>query len=358
MRVLHCIWRMNVGGAERQLILLSEELLRRGMEVHVVTAFPGDNDAPLAATGATLHRLDPAGRYDPTLPLRLAGLVRRLRPDVMHTWLTQMDILGGTAASIGGIPWALSERSSRAAYPPGLLNRTRSLIGARADAVIANSPGGREYWKERIAPERITVIPNIVPRAAIQAAPLAVSGAGDGDEVVLYVGRFSAEKNLDRLVDALALVIAQRPAVRAVFCGDGPLRPAIEAQARARGIGGRALFAGRVDDVWSWMKRASALVAVSIFEGDPNAVLEAMAARTPLVLSDIAAHRALVDESSARLVEGESVQSIAAGILGALTDREDAAARASRAAARIGERAAAQIAARYEEVYRNMTRSA
>src|SRR5213592_93434 len=126
MRVLHCIWRMSVGGAERQLIQLTAGLIGKGVDVHVVTVYPGSCDEQLAATGATMHRLRPLGRYDVTLIPRVMGLIRSLKPHVVATWLMQMDIVGGMAAKLSRVPWIICERSVAGSYPPGLIHDLRA----------------------------------------------------------------------------------------------------------------------------------------------------------------------------------------------------------------------------------------
>jgi glycosyltransferase involved in cell wall biosynthesis len=243
------------------------------------------------------------------------------------------------------------------AYPPTIVHRLRSAIGARADLIVPNSVGGAEYWRGITRdPRRIRVIPNVVPQTEIDAAPHLTSeetGFDATDEVVLYVGRFSAEKNLETLLDAVSQVVESRKSAF-VFCGDGPLRAQIEGKALELGIADRTRFPGNVANVWSWMKRADAMVAVSLFEGNPNAVLEAIAAGTPLVVSDIPAHRALLNDDSAWFIDPASASSIAAGLVAALSDRSEARARAARARAVVASRSADEIAARYEEVYREL----
>jgi len=348
MRVLLCIWRMHVGGTEGQLVLLASGLVRRGIDVHVATALPGDYDT---AIGSQIHRITPWLKYDPSPLLRLMALFRRLRPDVVHTFLTQMDIFGGMAATVLRIPWVLSERSTASAYPPTVRHRLRAIVGRRADAIVPNSPGGAEYWRGTAPGVRIQVIPNIIPQAEIEAAtPIIDPTLGD---VILYVGRFSAEKNLFTLLEALVPVLKHGNAT-AIFCGEGLLRPAVEAKAHSLGIAARTRFLGNVTNVWSWMKRACVVVSVSTFEGNPNVVLEAAAADVPLIVSDIPGHRSLLADDAAWFVDGASAQSIAGGILAALASRGEATARAARARALIGSRSEEEIASRYEQVYRDV----
>ena len=349
MRVLQCIWRLSIGGTEGQLTRLASGLSRRGIDVHVVTALPGDLDSAVACP---MHRIAPLFKYDPSAFLQLATLSRRLRPDVIHTFLTQMDIVGGAAATILRIPWVLSERSNVNAYPPALRHRMRAMIGKQADAIVANSPAGADYWR-RVAPgvARIRVIPNAIPHTEIDAAaPLADPPPG---ELILYAGRLSPEKNLKPLLAALAPILRERNAT-AAFCGDGMLRKELEQKTRDLGIEGRTRFAGNVPNVWSWMKSASAIVAVSTFEGNPNAVLEAAAAGVPLILSDIPAHRAVFGDDAARFVDGSMPESITIGILDVLENRQEALARARRAREAIGSRTEDEILSQYEQVYREV----
>ncbi len=332
-------------------MLLSAAMLRAGMDVHMVTVHDGALDGPLAATGTQMHRVGSGLKRDPRVIPRLARLIRRVRPDVVNTWLPYMDIAAGAALRMARAPWVASERSVAEAYPPRFLYSARVALVRGANGIVANSEGGRDYWRPFIDERRLHVIPNIVPRDEIAAVPPAACAAiPDGAPVVLFVGRFSAEKNIERLLDALGTVMRQRP-VWAVLCGDGPLKSAAEARARDLGIGDRVVFAGAVDNVWSWMKRATVLVAVSVFEGNPNAVLEAIAAGTPLVISGIGAHRAMLDETQAWFVDPASVESIAHGVLAAIDSPSESRSKTVRAEDAIASRSADEIARRYEEIY-------
>ncbi|MBK8006874.1 MAG: glycosyltransferase [Gemmatimonadetes bacterium] len=243
MRLLHCIPTLGLGGAERQVACLTEAFTRAGHEAHLALLRPaGAYEARLRAAGVTLHVLRYASHHDPRIYAQLATLARRLQPAVVQTWLPLMDIAGGLAALRAGVPWVLSERNSAPGYPPTLKNRARRWLGRRADAVVANSTAGLDYWRATGSePRALRLIPNAIPRDEIDAAPaveLAAAGVpADPGRSWSTWGDLEESKNLAQLVEALALP-ALRGQVTAVCCGAGPAREAIEALARARGVAG------------------------------------------------------------------------------------------------------------------------
>ncbi len=282
--------------------------------------------------------------------------MRRLRPDVVQTWLAHMDIVGGAAARLLRVPWVMAERSAALSYPPTLLYRVRVAAGRRADRIVANSPGGAEYWRANgVDPARIDIVSNFVSSTDIASAdPLGDARLAGEDELVLHVGRLSPEKNLWTLLNALPEVFSARPRAKLVLCGDGPLGERLAAQVSAAGLDGRVVLAGFVPNVGSWLKRASAVVSVSPCEGHPNAVLEAMAAGVPVVVSDIPAHRSMLDPASAWFVPANDSRAIASGIVGTLEDRPAALLRAARARQGVASLSLEATATRYEDVYRRV----
>ena len=351
MRILHCILSMHGGGAERQLRDLAPALASRGHDVHVAVVFPGVHSAGLTPK-CTVHEIGARGSRDPRIVSRVFNCIRRLRPDLVQTWLTHMDIVAGGSATLLRIPWVLSERSAALSYPPTLLNRLRVLAGRRASLVIANSPGGADYWRS-CGVNRIDVIPNFVTPSELHTDEVVDDPriAAD-DEVILSIGRLNPEKNPVTVVQAFRTVQAIHPKSKLVFCGEGPLRAAIEAEAAAAGLRDRVVFAGFVN-VAAWLKRASAVVSVSSCEGHPNAVLEAMVARVPLVLSDIPSHRNVAGDS-AWFVPVEDAEAIGRELAAVLSNPAEAARRAERGRESVESLSLETVALRYEEAYRNL----
>src|SRR5262249_32837198 len=158
---------------------------------------------------------------------RAIGMLRRLRPDLVHTWLVHMDIVGGVASRLLRLPWVMSERSAALGYPPVRINRVRIAAARHSDRIIANSEGGAEYWKDNgVSAERIEIVPNFVPLAEIEATtPLDDARIAPQDELLVHVGRLSPEKNPHLLIDALGPLFRAHPRARFAFCGDGALLP-------------------------------------------------------------------------------------------------------------------------------------
>ena len=354
MRIMYCIPTLEHGGAERQLSYLAVELARMGHDIHVAFLRDGANLDRVRAGGAASHRLPTAGNHDPKIFLNLLRLIRQIKPDIIQTSLPQMDILGGGAALASRVPWVLKESSSASAYPAHWKTRLRAAMAGRADAIVSNSHAGDAYWRAKGAVCPRYVIPNGIPldeiAEALPAAGTPVPAFDPDEKLVLYAGRMDAGKNVENLVVALSRIAADVPC-NALLCGDGPLRPMLEELVAELGLQRRIVFNGNVANLWSLMKRADAFAFPSRFEGRPNVVLEAMACGCPLVVSDIPAHREILDDGSACFAHPDDPVEIAEALKTTLLSGSAARARADVAQARVAEWTIRGMAARYEHLY-------
>jgi glycosyltransferase involved in cell wall biosynthesis len=357
MRLLHCIPTLGSGGAERQLTYLARSLGERGVEIHIALLRGGANLERARASGATIHFLVHRSHHDPALLLRLLRLIDEVKPDVVQTWLPQMDVLGGLAGLWRGIPLVVSERSSTQAYPRTWKNMLRRAIGRRGRMVVANSQAGANYWSQLSSAPTVSVVHNIVPVHEIDAVQPDFSQFPADAEMILYVGRYSYEKNLPTLVDALCRVLARRPRALVLMHGEGREREAVTMRVKAAGMADRIRVGAFIQCPWALMKSGAAFVSVSDFEGNPNTVLEAAACRCPLILSDISAHREQFDERSALFVPPRSAQAIADAVEATLADPAAAERRADAARAVVAACSNVLVADRYLELYRRIVQS-
>lgn len=358
MRILYCIPDLSHGGAERQLSYLAPEMARMGHEVHVASRRGGPNLEGLESAGVTWHQLGRSNGRDPLSLFKLIKLIRRLRPDIVQTILAPMDMLGGAAALLTRTTWVMKESSSAPLYATAWKYWFRLAFGRLADAVVANSAGGYDYWRAARRSLPLHIIPNALPVDEVGAAsPTRASGVAfsPAEKVVLYAGRIDAGKNVETLINALALVADETP-FTAVVCGDGPRRTRVERLARERGIARRVVFTGYVNHLWELMQRADALVSLSRYEGCPNVLLEAMACGCPLVVSEIPAHRELLDERSALFTSPDDPKEAADAIKATLLDGDAARARAHAARARLDGKSVGAAARLYEQLYTKLLR--
>lgn len=333
MRILHIIPRLSGGGAERQLSYLAPELARLGHEVHI--AYSWDASHKLQMPLVKLHRLKSISNYDPYLFWQVNRLIQRLKPDIVQTWIMQMDILGGIAARIFGIPWILREASSTMGYQNTWKQRLRIWISKSASAIVSNSKGGDEYWKIQLPDSSRYVIPNGLPLQEINRVKPSLPPCLMETELplILYVGRLSADssanKNLKVFIEALAKIKHQQN-IAGILCGEGPQKSELKELSHNLGLDENVYFTDHLSAilVWALMKKAAVFVSLSAYEGCPNTVLEAMVCGCPMVLSDIPAHREIIDESCSLFVDPNNIQQTADTIIETLNNTDAAKARA------------------------------
>jgi glycosyltransferase involved in cell wall biosynthesis len=355
MRILNLIPTLSGGGAERQLTNLSLELVKLGHDVHIAYYNEGPERPDL--TGVVLHRIKCRSYYDPSIFRQLLALTRRLKPALLHTWIMQMDILGGAVASITGTPWLFREPSGALAYGRDWKGRLRVAICRRATAVVSNSLEGDEYWAPFMESFRRHIIGNALnlddiargtPAPWAERLPI-------GTPIVLCAGRLTESKNLPNLLRALSLLSGKSPFF-AIICGEGPQYAELLALRDRLGLAEKVQFTGYspTSGLWSLMKRASMFVSLSAFEGCPNTVMEAAACGCPLVLSSIPAHKRLLGPSEAVFVDSSDYEQTAAAINSIIGAGPEAHRRARIVQSRSLDWSIARIAPRWVEVYESV----
>jgi glycosyltransferase involved in cell wall biosynthesis len=262
-----------------------------------------------------------------------------------------MDVVAGLLARRGRLRWVVREPASEEHYL-GWKGRLRAMLARRASAIVANSNAGASYWRRRCPEVPLRVVHNGIPMQEIEACAPRPWVAADGTqpEFLLFAGRLEPQKNLETLLRALATAARNAP-VHAVWCGAGSLRADLEALAARLGLADRVAFLGPqpAEVVWGLMKSAVAFTFVSWYEGLPNVVMEAVACRCPLLLSDIPAHRDAVGD--AQFVDPGDAAQIAAAIGRVMSDPQRYRLLAQRAAAHATQWSIGRMADAYEDVY-------
>ena len=357
--ILHLIPNLSGGGAEQQLSYLASELVKMGRQVRV--AYLRRGPANQEFTNVMLHRIKARSNYDPYILWQLIRLIRQIKPDIVHTWILQMDIIGGIAANITRTPWVLREPSCQMGYNGTWKYKLREKVVGLSTAIVSNSSGGDSYWRSHHPNKRRYIIPNGLPLEMINGIMPQTSdheSLSSINKVLLYAGRLDPGKNIDKLIEATHRVLKLYP-IKLIICGDGPIRESLERKVGQLGLNAMVQFADFVDShkLWAWMKGTDAFCSMSDYEGLPNSVIEAMACGCPLIVSDIPAHREFLTEQCALLVNQKDPEEISNAIQLSLSDPAAAKKRAEIAKAITQKWSISSLAEQYEKVYQEILKN-
>ena len=371
---------LRPGGSERQIVELAQRLPRDRFMVGII-AF-GNRSALYQDAVRGADRLAVLGRAhregpEPTPPAVFAARSARLfarylrairagHYDIVDARLFHGYVLAGLTKPLSGAPILVTGRRSLGEFKDrfGPLERGLDRLSrGQADVVVANSAAvaADTLAREGLAPARLRVIRNGISRAeplaaAERTAIRAGWGAGPDEIVAGAVANYRTVKGLDQLVRVVAGLRAELPALRLVLIGDGPLGPALEAQAASLGAGSIVRVNGPEPDARRLVEAFDLVVSASAAEGLPNALLEAAAAGRPIAATAAGGTVEIVEDGRTGLLVplgDEAALAAAVRRLAAepeLRARLGAAAQAHVAATFGMDRMVAEYAALYEEL--------
>lgn len=326
------ITELDIGGAERTFVELAVRLRERGWPVGVVCLQPPGSLAQYLADHAIAVESLNIRRGWNVLPglRKWIRLLRRDRPQLLQTFLFHANILGRLAGRLARTPVIVggvrvAERRSK----------TRLLID-RATCGLTNcqvcvSSAVRDFMIQsaKLPADRLVVIPNGVQVERFdnaQPVDLSSLAAGGNCAVLVCIGRLDRQKGLDDLLDALEMLAARQPLadqLRVVLLGDGPLKGHLQVRIARAKLEQIVHLAGWQSNPQDWLAACDGLVLPSRWEGMPNVVLEAMAARKPVIATAVEGTAELVrqGETGWLSVPGNP-ESLAADIATFLSHRE------------------------------------
>lgn len=266
VRVVHLVCSTGFAGVENYIVNVASGLARDGVDVTVIGGSSAQMQRALAATDVDwLPGDDMRGA--------LASLRRTAAPDILHTHMSQADLVGWLHRRWRG-------RKSRQVS-------TRHFAGMRGTGTLARAafrPVGRslaaqiaisQFVAENVEP------PTEVVYSGVESAHAAMSR----EPFVLAAQRLEPEKCTADVIEAWARSRGADEGWTLRIAGDGSERGQLEQLARARGVTGSVEFLGHRSDVSELLARAGLVVAPTPREGLGILVLEAMAQGTPVVAS-------------------------------------------------------------------------
>ena len=329
-RVLRVIARLNIGGPARHAVVLNAGLEREGWRTLLAFGSVDESEASFEDLAETKHlrtlKIQQMGRRikpwdDLSAFLRLYGLMRRERPDVLHTHTAKAGALGRSAALLYNLTQRRHHRCLVVHTFHGhvfagyfgtvgsrLVRWTEQALSLVTDRVVAISPRQRDDLVDQFkiaSPKKVHVVPlgleldgfsTLKRDSAVNAAAKERFGFALEDIVLGFVGRFARIKNLEMLISAFQRLSRDYPEVRLMLVGDGELRQSLDSLVDSLGLRRRVLFTGWQRDLLTVYAAMDAVVMSSLNEGTPVAIVEAMAAALPVVATNVGGVADLIDD--------------------------------------------------------------
>lgn len=356
--IIHVITGLNTGGAEMMLFKVLERLDRQRFSPHVISLTSLGELAPrIAALGIPVEAVG----MKPGIPnlldfFRLVQILKRLNPDVVHTWMYHADFLGGLAARLAGVSaigWCI--RNSNLDKDKTRFS-TRAVVGLCASIskwvpsrILSCSEKARQVHVAcGYAAEKMVVVPNGFDLTRFKSdndARLQIRaelGITDQTPLVGLIGRFDPQKNHAGFFEAAGVLHRHMPQVHFVLAGQGIDRDnaaLMQAMTQA-GVLANTHLLGLRSDTPELMAALDVLASSSYGEAFPNVLGEAMACGVPCVVTDVGDSAYIVGDTGQVVASGDTT-SLAAAL-------EELLALPLSEKTVLGERARTRVAAHFE----------
>ena len=356
-----------MGGPALHVAYLTAGLAKRGYETTLVAGSlaPGEDSMAFVADelGVDVVRIDELHREisparDVVAALRLARLIRKVRPHILHTHTAKAGAVGRAAALLAGnarppvVVHTFHGHVLRGYFDPLRTRAFRQLertLARSTTALVAVSPQVRDDLVELdVAPAtRFAVVrlgieldQRVSPGSNDRGETRRVLGIGERPFTVGWIGRMTGIKRTDDVLLAFKSLRERGIDARLCLVGDGPDRDQVERRAHELGVMRETLFLGYQEQVASFFAAFDVFILPSANEGTPVTAIEALAAGKPVVATRVGGIPDVVRD-------GEDGFLVAPGDVEALADRLAQLATDDALRERMGEGARARVRERY-----------
>lgn len=331
VRILRIIARMNVGGPAWQVSVLARGLTHGRFETRLISGDVGTGEADfikLREPDLPVIRIPALGRSvrlgdDIRALLAIRRVIREYQPDIVHTHTAKAGLLGRLAAASCRVPIRVHTFHGHVLYGyfSGAVIRgvrvVERLLARGTTSLVA--VGGRvrdELLEAGIgrASQYVVIPPGVTPnKTPDRSSARTELGLPLDNPVILFVGRLTAIKRPDRLIEATTLVLKNKPEVVLAIAGEGDLLE--ETRRLAEPLGSSVRFLGWHQDVTLLYAAADCAVLTSDNEGMPVTLIEAAFAGVPAVTTDVGSAAEVVLNGVTGFVVEPDANAVANGLI-------------------------------------------
>jgi glycosyltransferase involved in cell wall biosynthesis len=338
MKLLFVVENSCYGGGEKTFSLLIRGLPKEKFGIYCA-APPSGRFHEEVKDHCRFLPLDLSCRLNFKNIWRLKKMIMDYGIDVAHSQGARADFFCAMAAAKAGVKAVSTVARPLEGFDAGPVRKRvnlflNSVAVRRTEAALTVSAALGEKLRGRY--RAVSLIPNPVDLAEFDpanfnAAPVIERYGLRGRFVLGSLGRLERQKGHTHLLAALEILIAKEPALKekitCLLAGSGSLEGRLKAQAAEAGLSGNVMFCGEISDVRDFLAASDIFVMPSLAEGQPLALLEAMAMGKPVVASDIdGINETAVSGSEALLVPPADPSTLAEAILKLVRDMPTALA--------------------------------
>lgn len=301
MKIVTIAYLHGAGGAERQIIMLSNEMAMRRHEVHMIVLNEFNSHYPISEN-VKIYNLTEKEKGKLGILKRFIAFkktIEKIKPDVTINYNLQgayFSLIVGKG-KCGKILYSERGDPYDSEYS-GLLGKVRDYTCRHVDAMVFQSEGAKEFFtigkrqKTIVIHNSVTVPQNKYPIAEKR------------DNRIVTVGRLHPQKNPHLLLDAFTMIAPKYPSIRLDFYGDGEMHDELQDKINHLGLEHRVTLHPSTKDIFDCIRTAQLFVLSSDYEGMPNALMEAMALGLPCISTDCrpGGARTLIDNGQNGLI--------------------------------------------------------
>lgn len=330
IKVMHVLLSLEYGGAEKVAVNLINGLQGDGFIFSVCAL---DRIGPISKelnNGIQVECVSRKAGIDLLLPFKLAKVMKRLSPDIVHMHNSTPLLYGTIAARLTGIDniivtqhGSITKESKKARF---VINRVSKWVAR----TVPVSEDIEEHLKKtyKISSKNLKTIKNGIDldlfRKDSTKRQEIRSKLDIRDEFVIgHVARLSPEKNQETLIRAFAQVAKEMPNVKLMIIGDGPLRDSLWSIVNSLWLKDKVIFTGAQKDIPTYLNAFDLFVLSSVREGTSLTLLEAMATELPVVATDVGGNsKVIVNSETGLLVPAKSLDKLAEAIITLAKNRQ------------------------------------
>lgn len=320
-KILFYINTLKYGGAERVMTNLSSQFADKGFEVLFVTSYPSDGEYEL---NKKIKRYNLESENYPCSKIkrnyirikRLRQICRIEKPDVLVAFMAEPNFRAIIATLGLKTKTVISVRNDpQKEYAGRLMNFVGKYILPKADGCVFQTEDAKKWFPKKLQ-NKSTIIFNAVKREFFEAKRNPVGG------LVVTCGRLEVQKNHKLLIKAFSNVVRKISNAKLLIYGDGSLKETLQQLIDNLGLYDSVKLMGQTSDVVGTLEMADVFVLPSLYEGMPNALMEAMAVGVPCIATDCpcGGSRMLLDGKNGVLINNNNLDELSNALNNLLLD--------------------------------------